>query len=111
MYSFQPPAPQKKKIIIKPYDFTEQICLDFTEQAQKKGPTSILNKYPKAQPKRILKKKIKKKKQKQKQKPNMNTRPPQSSNDKAKANLKSETLKKKTSSRTTPSPETLSSST
>ena len=109
MYSFQPPAPQKKIIIIKPYDFTEQICLDFTEQAQKKGPTSILNKYPKAQPKRILKKKIKKKKQKQK--PNMNTRPPQSSNDKAKANLKSETLKKKTSSRTTPSPETLSSST
>ena len=107
MYSFQPPAPQKKIIIIKPYDFTEQICLDFTEQAQKKGPTSILNKYPKAQPKRILKKKIKKKKQK----PNMNTRPPQSSNDKAKANLKSETLKKKTSSRTTPSPETLSSST
>ena len=109
MYSFQPPAPQKKKIIIKPYDFTEQICLDFTEQAQKKGPTSILNKYPKAQPKRILKKKIKKKKQKQK--PNMNTRPPQSSNDKAKANLKSEILKKKTSSRTTPLPETLSSST
>ena len=41
----------------------------------------------------------------------MNTRPPQSSNDKAKANLKLETLKKKTSSRTTPSPETLSSST
>ena len=61
MYSFQPPAPQKKIIIIKPYDFTEQICLDFTEQAQKKGPTSILNKYPKAQPKRILKKKLKKK--------------------------------------------------
>ena len=28
-------SPKKKKIV-KPYDFTEQICLDFTEQAQKK---------------------------------------------------------------------------
>ena len=55
MYSFKPPSPPKK--IVKPYDFTEQICLDFTEQAQKKSLTSILSKYPKAQPKRILKKK------------------------------------------------------
>ena len=52
-------SPKKKKKIVKPYDFTEQICLDFTEQTQKKSPTSILNKYPKAQPKRILKKKKK----------------------------------------------------
>ena len=53
---------KKKKKIVKPCDFTEQICLDFTEQAQKKSLTSILSKYPKAQPKRILKKikKIKK---------------------------------------------------
>ena len=29
-------SPKKKKIV-KPYDFTEQICLDFTEQAQKKA--------------------------------------------------------------------------
>ena len=27
--------PQKKKKIVKPCDFTEQICLDFTEQTQK----------------------------------------------------------------------------
>ena len=44
--------------------FTEQICLDFTEQAQKKNPTSILNKYPKAQPKSILKKQKTKKQKK-----------------------------------------------
>ena len=47
----------------------------------KKSPTSILNKYPKAQPKRILKKKKKKKNQ---PKPNTNMCPPQSSNGKAK---------------------------
>ena len=57
MYSFQHPPPPAKKRIVKPYDFTEKICLDFTEQVQKKSPTLILNKYPKAQPKRILRKK------------------------------------------------------
>ena len=35
-FSPSPPPPKKKKIV-KPYDFIEQICLDFTEQAQKKA--------------------------------------------------------------------------
>ena len=84
-----------KKKIVKPYDFTEQICLDFTEQAQKKSPTSILNKYPKAQPKRILKKKKKKKKPIQ-IRVRFNHQMVM-----LKQNLKLETLKKKTSSSST----------
>ena len=60
--------------------------MDFTEQAQKKSLTSILSKYPKAQPKRILKKK---------KKPNTNTRPPQSSNGSAKAKPKIRNPKEK----------------
>ena len=80
-------SPKKKKKIVKPYDFTEQICLDFTEQTQKKCPTSILNKYPKAQPKRILKKK--------KKKTNTNTRPLQSSSGNAKAKPKIRNPKEK----------------
>ena len=30
-------SPPKKKKKCKPYDFTKQICLDFTLQAQKKA--------------------------------------------------------------------------
>ena len=113
--------PKKKKKIVKPYDFTEQICLDFTEQTQKKGLTSIPNKYPKAQPKRILKKKKKKNKQTNtnQPKPNMNIRPPihQSSNGKAKAKPKIRNLtqpkekKNHQRPRLTPQLETSSSST
>ena len=55
---------------------------------KKKSPTSILNKYPKAQPKRILK--LKKKK-----KTNTNTRLPQSSNANAKAKPKIRNPKEK----------------
>ena len=66
--------------------------MDFTKQAQKKSPTSILNKYPKAQPKRILKNNIYKKNQ---PKPNTNTRPPQSSNGNAKAKPKIKNPKEK----------------
>ena len=61
--------------------------MDFTEQAQKKSLTSILSKYPKAQPKHILKKKNKN--------PNTNTRPPQSSNGNAKAKPKIRNPKEK----------------
>ena len=39
-------SPKKKKIV-KPYDFTEQICLDFTEQAQKKRPNINPKQIPK----------------------------------------------------------------
>ena len=42
-----PPPPPPKKIIIKPYDFTEQIFLDFTEQAQKKRPNINPKQIPK----------------------------------------------------------------
>ena len=86
-------SPKKKKKIVKPYDFTEQICLDFTEQTQKKCPTSILNKYPKAQPKRILKKK---KKNPIQIRVRFNHQMVM-----LKQNLKLETLKKKTSSSST----------
>ena len=95
-FSHPPPKKKKKKKkIIKPYDFTEQICLDFTEQTQKKkkNPTSIPNKYPKAQPNCILKKK---------KKPVRIHVCLNHQMVKPKQNLKPETLKKKTSSRTMP---------
>ena len=65
--------------------------MDFTKQAQKKSPKSILNKYLKAQPKRILKKK----KKKQQPKPNTNTCPPQSSNGNTKVKPKIRNPKEK----------------
>ena len=88
-------SPKKKKKNCKTLWFYRTNLFGFYRASPKKSPTSILNKYPKAQSKPILKKKKTKQKNQQQPKPNTNTRPPQSSNGKAKAKPKIRNPKEK----------------